>query len=45
MANELFLNPKTPRLEVLMRAKGSKETVPERAITEVKQFKSRIVGN
>ena len=43
-ARELFLNPKTPRLEVLMRAKGSKEAVPERAITEVKQFKNRLVG-
>lgn len=45
MARELFLNPKTPRLEVLMRAKGSKEAAPERAIMEVKQFKNRLVGS
>ena len=43
-ARELFLSPKTPRLEVLMRAKGSKEAVPETAITEVKQFKNQIGG-
>ena len=44
-ARELFLNPQTPRLEVLMRAKGSKEAVPERAITGVEQFKNRMVGS
>ena len=45
MARKLFLNPETPRLEVLMRAKGSKEPIPEGAITEVKQFKDRLVGS
>jgi len=44
-ARELFLSPQTPRLEVLMRAKGSKETVPKGAITEVRQFKNKIVGS
>ena len=43
-ARELFLDPKTPRLEVLMRAKGSKETVPASAITSVSEFKSRVKG-
>ena len=40
-ARELFLNRNTPRLEVLMRAKGSKEPVPDSAITSVGQFKNR----
>jgi len=41
-ARELFLDPKTPRLEVLMRAKGSEEHVPASAITSVSEFKSRV---
>jgi insulysin len=41
-ARELFLDPKTPRLEVLMRAKGSKEEVPVSAINSVAEFKSRV---
>ena len=41
-ARELFLDPKTPRLEVLMRAKDSKEEVPVSAITSVAEFKSRV---
>jgi len=41
-ARELFLDPKTPRLEVLMRAKGSKEEVPASAINSVAEFKSRV---
>ncbi len=43
-ARELFLDPKTPRLEVLMRAKDSKEVVPASAITSVLEFKSRAKG-
>jgi insulysin len=43
-ARELFLDPKTPRLEVLMRAKDSKEVVPASAITSVSEFKSRAKG-
>ena len=43
-ARELFLDPQTPRLEVLMRAKGSKERVPASAITSVKEFKNRVKG-
>jgi len=43
-ARELFLDPQTPRLEVLMRAKGSKERVPASAITSVPEFKSRAKG-
>jgi len=45
MARELFLDPQTPRLEVLMRAKGSKEPIPNGVITEVKQFKNRLLGS
>ena len=40
-ARELFLDPQTPRLEVLMRAKGSTEAVPASAITSVAEFKNR----
>ena len=43
-ARELFLGNNTPRLEVLMRAKGSNEPVSEGAITTVDQFKSRQKG-
>jgi len=43
-ARELFLDPQTPRLEVLMRAKGSKERVPASAITSVPEFKNRAKG-
>ncbi len=43
-ARELFLDPQTPRLEVLMRAKGSKERVPASAITSVAGFKNRVKG-
>jgi len=43
-ARELFLDPQTPRLEVLMRAKGSKERVPASAITSVTEFKNRAKG-
>ncbi len=43
-ARELFLDPQTPRLEVLMRAKGGKERVPASAITSVKEFKNRARG-
>ena len=43
-ARELFLDPQTPRLEVLMRAKGSKESVPASAITSVAEFKNRAKG-
>jgi insulysin len=38
MASKIFRDPSTPRLEVLMRAKGSKEKVPEGVISEVNQF-------
>jgi insulysin len=37
-AGKIFRDPQTPRLEVLMRAKGSKEKVPEGVISEVSQF-------
>ena len=37
-AGKIFRDPQTPRLEVLMRAKGSQEKVPEGVITEVSQF-------
>ena len=43
-ARELFLDPQTPRLEVLMRAKGSKERVPASAITSVSEFNNRAKG-
>jgi hypothetical protein len=37
-AKKIFRDDGTPRLEVLMRAKGSKEKVPAGVITEVSQF-------
>lgn len=40
-AKQLFLNSQTPRIEVLMRAKGNEEKVPEGVITEISQFKNR----
>ena len=43
-ARELFLDSQTPRLEVLMRAKGSTESVPASAITSVAEFKNRAKG-
>ena len=43
-ARELFLDPQTPRLEVLMRAKGSKERIPASAISSVAEFKNRAKG-
>ena len=43
-ARELFLDPQTPRLEVLMRAKGSKERIPDSAISSVAEFKNRAKG-
>ena len=41
-ARKVFLDSKTPRLEVLMRAKGSKEEVPPGVINEVSQFKNSL---
>ena len=41
-ARKVFLDPNTPRLEVLMRAKDSKEKVPAGVIDDVKQFKEQI---
>ncbi len=41
-ARKVFLDPETPRLEVLMRAKGSEEKVPEGVINEVSQFKKSL---
>ena len=38
-AKKIFRDDGTPRLEVLMRAKGSKEKVPAGVITEVSQFR------
>ena len=38
LAVKIFRDDGTPRLEVLMRAKGSKEKVPAGVITEVSQF-------
>jgi insulysin len=40
-AEKIFRDPTTPRLEVLMRAKGSQEKVPEGVITEVSQFTAK----
>ncbi len=42
MAGRIFRDPSTPRLEVLMRAKGGQEKVPDGVIAEVRQFKNRI---
>jgi insulysin len=41
-AARIFRSPDNPRLEVLMRAKGSQEKVPEGVITEVSQFKNML---
>ncbi|MZG31271.1 MAG: peptidase M16 [Nitrospinae bacterium] len=41
-AGKIFRDPDTPRLEVLMRAKGSKEKVPEGTISQVSQFKNGL---
>jgi len=41
-AGKIFRDDSTPRLEVLMRAKGSKEKVPEGVITETKKFKNQL---
>ena len=40
-AEKIFRKKRTPRLEVLMRAKGSQEKVPQGVITEVNQFPTR----
>ncbi len=40
-ANHIFLDRETPRIEVLMRANGSKEPVPQGVFSEVNAFKSR----
>ena len=41
-AGKIFRDSSTPRLEVLMRAKGSEEELSEEVITEVSQFKNRL---
>jgi insulysin len=41
-AGRVFRDPETPRLEVLMRAKGYKKELPEGIIAEVSQFKNRL---
>ena len=41
-ARKVFLDTETPRLEVLMRAKGSKEKVPAGVFSEVTQFKNSL---
>ena len=42
-ARKIFLDPNTPRLEVLMRAKGSKVKIPAGVIDDVKRFKEQII--
>jgi insulysin len=42
-AKKVFLDSGTPRLEVLMRAKGSKAKVPAGVISEVSQFKKALM--
>jgi insulysin len=42
-AGEIFRSPDNPRLEVLMRAKGSQDTIPEGVITEVREFKKMLM--
>ena len=44
-AGKIFRDDGTPRLEVLMRAKGSKEKVPAGVITEVSQFSTGREAN
>lgn len=41
-AGRIFRDPGTPRLEVLMQAKGSQEKVPDGVIAEVSQFKKHL---
>ena len=41
-AGKVFLDPNTPRLEVLIRAKDSKEKVPAGVIHDVERFKEQI---
>ncbi|MGR3219572.1 MAG: insulinase family protein [Candidatus Anammoxibacter sp.] len=40
-AKQIFINKDTPRIEVLMRAKGSTEPVPPGVFSEVSKFKNR----
>jgi insulysin len=42
-ARKVFLDSATPRLEVLMRAKGSNAKVPAGVISEVSQFKKALM--
>ena len=42
LAKKVFLDSTTPRLEVLMRAKGSKEKIPDGTIKDVSEFKKLI---
>ncbi len=42
-AKKVFLDSSTPRLEVLMRAKGSDAKVPGGVISEVSQFKKALM--
>lgn len=42
-AGKIFRSPENPRLEVLMRAKGSQEKVPAGVLTEVDEFKNRLM--
>ena len=44
-AKKVFLDSGTPRLEVLMRAKGSDAKVPPGVISEVSQFKTTLRGS
>lgn len=44
-ARKIFLDSDTPRLEVLMRAKGSKEKVPTGVIKDVSVFKKQIASS
>ena len=43
-AKKVFLDSNTPRLEVLMRAKGSDVKVPPGVISEVSQVKKALMG-
>ena len=40
-ARRILLDPRTPRLVVLMRSHANDEAVPEGVLTEVRQFKNR----
>ncbi len=44
-AKKVFLDSSTPRLEVLMRAKGSDAKVPPGVISEVSRFKNALSDN